>query len=73
MTLRIRFTKEVVFSDREGNVLKTYEIDSYEAASAYDEKRGIFVIAMGGIYDNEAEIVEKDDFFINKNGYLVNS
>lgn len=51
----IRFTHKVVFSDRDGNVLQTYNVGDEIAATA--ENNHYFVTSMGGIYFTEAERV----------------
>jgi hypothetical protein len=55
---QIRFTKEVVFKDQRGTVVKVYGvgeiIDSTHDTGIY------FVTPMGGIYHDEAERVQDD-------------
>lgn len=54
--MQIEITKQVVFKDREGNVLKTYEVGSILEATA--DAGHYFVTSMGGIYKDEAKLVE---------------
>lgn len=50
--MTIRFTKEIVFKDREGNVLKAYGVGDTALATA--KTAHYFVTPMGGIYFDEA-------------------
>lgn len=52
----IEFTKQVVFKDCEGTVLKVYEIGDRVTATA--KAPHYFVTGMGGIYFDEARLVE---------------
>jgi len=51
--MQIRFIKQVVFKDRDGTVLLTYNPGDMERATA--KHTNYFVTPMGGIYFDEAE------------------
>ena len=50
----IKIVKQVIFKDRDGNVLRVYEIGDMVKFTAKDDDRGYFVTAMGGIFFDEA-------------------
>ena len=54
--MKIEFVIRVVFSDRDGNVLKVYEVGDQIEYSSKNEF--YWVTPMGGIYFNEAKEVE---------------
>jgi hypothetical protein len=55
---KIEFTKRVVFSDRDGNVLKVYEVgDKVDYTTKSDN---YWITSMGGIYFDEAKELEND-------------
>ena len=52
---KIRFTKRVIFKDREGTVLRTFEVGDIHEATA--DAGCYWVSSPGGIYKDEAELV----------------
>jgi hypothetical protein len=55
----IAFTQPVIFRDRTGTVLKTYEIGDVVPATA--DNGSHFETAMGGIYHTEARKVDGEE------------
>lgn len=55
----IVFTQSVVFKDRTGATLKTYEVGDVVVATA--QTSNYFVTPMGGIYDTEARRVDGEE------------
>ena len=55
--MKIRFTKQVIFHDLHGNILRVYEIG--DECEYYSKSCHYWISPMGGIYFDEAEEVEK--------------
>lgn len=54
--MQIRITKEVVFEDWEGTIFKVYKVGDIIKATA--DAGHYWVTFLGGIYKDEAELVE---------------
>jgi len=51
----ITFTKQVIFMDRSGTILKTFEVGDTTAITGRDDTRGYYIISWGGVWFSEAD------------------
>ena len=56
--IQLRITKEVIFTDQDGRVVRVYRIGDIIYASG--DAGHYWIHSMGGIFKNEAVLVESD-------------
>lgn len=58
--MKIQFTKQVIFRDRNGTITHQFEIGDVMEAYSFYEGSNYFVTSVGGIYSHEAkQIIEE--------------